>query len=211
MSQKFSTILFDVDGTLLDTSEYVFGAFNYALAKNGEKLVTKAQVDAVMGTALPMCYEIFAPNGDNIKLRAFHKEFQINNAHLSKPFPETLKVLTALKRKKLKLGAVTNRSNTAHQTLEAANLLKLLDVVITAEDVKNPKPHAEPLLKAISNLGVPKDEVLYVGDTEIDIQTGKNAKIKTAGLTNSFIGEKMKDFEPDYLLKDLEDLLVIVS
>lgn len=207
---NFKAILFDVDGTLLDTQEMVYQSFKFTLEKHNFKPPTRDQVNKIMGTSLPRCYEILAPTGDNDKLRATHKQFQLENSNLAKLFPETLKVLNTLKKKKILLGAVTNRSNAVYKSLEHTKILPFFDVIITAEDVQNPKPHSEPLHKAINKLKLKKEEVLYIGDTEIDIQTGKNAKVKTGGLTNSFIGEKMKDFDPDYLLKDLSDLLKVI-
>lgn len=207
---NFKAVLFDLDGTLLDTSDFILGAFNYALEKHGFGDVTKQEVNEIMGTALPECYKLFAPGGDINALCDSHHEFQLNNLHLSKPFPDTVQALNYLKKQNIKIAAVTNRSNTVTQTLENSDLLPFFDVIITAEDVENPKPHPEPILKALNKLNIGFDEAIFVGDTEVDILAGKNAGVKTVGVTYGHIGKDIKKYSPDFLLDNLNEIFKII-
>lgn len=89
---------------------------------------------------------------------------------------------------------------------------RFFEFYIGIEDVEQVKPHPEPVLKAIEKLGVSKEDVLMIGDNYHDIEAGKNAGVKTAGVAWSIKGEEfLKQFNPDYMLQRMEDLLPIVK
>ncbi len=86
------------------------------------------------------------------------------------------------------------------------------EFIIGIEDVKNVKPDPEPVLLAIEKLGVGKEDVMMIGDNYHDIEAGKNAGVKTAGVAWSIKGEDfLKQFNPDYILQHMSDLLSIVK
>ncbi|MBI3486000.1 HAD-IA family hydrolase [Candidatus Daviesbacteria bacterium] len=207
---KFKAILFDVDGTLLDTDEWVFEAFNYSLKKHNLAPITKKQLNSLMGNILKDCYKILAPNGDLISLCEAHETYQNSRLNLIKAFPKSRKTLKTLKKSGIKLAAVSSRYANLIETLKVGKLYEFLEVVISADDVKNPKPHPEPLLLALKKLNVEVKDALMVGDTHIDILAGKAAKVKTAAVTYGFFGKEIAKQNPDFLLDNLEQLLEII-
>lgn len=214
MPRRIKSILFDVDGTLLDTKEYIYGAFNFAITKHGLDKITQAQIDAVIGQPLVECYKILAPNGDVELLCNSHRQFQENNLNLSKSFKNTKSVLKQLKKKGYKLGAVTNRSNTVLLTLKQDGLLEYFNAVVTSDDLslKKLKPNPEHLLFALKKISGEPEFSLMVGDTPTDMKAGKAAGIKTVGATYGAAGKAALSLEkPDYLIDDLFDLLKLLK
>lgn len=204
-------ILFDIDGTLLDTSELLYQAFEYAIKSQGLVPPSREEMSKVIGVSLEKCYLAFAPLGNNALLCKAHNEFQLENPHLSKLFPETVPVLIKLKEMGLKLVGITNRwKSTAEVSIKRAKLDKYLDFVNYRDGFKNIKPDPEMLLHAIQKLGMNKDEAVMVGDTAIDIEAARGAGIKSVGVTYGFLGQEIAKEKPDFVIDNLSQLLKIL-
>ena len=207
---SLKAVLFDVDGTLLDTHEYVYQAFEHSLKKH-HKLLSRQEIKKIMGKPLEECYKILTELDDITDLADSHRQFQRENYHLSKPYPNTVKTLEKLQSSGLLLAAITTRArDSAKKTLEEASILNYFNYFIGFEDVSRPKPDAEPLLKALNFLSVQPKEAIMVGDSEVDVYAGKNAGTKTVGVTYGFHGEHIAKTHPDYVIDDIEELLKIV-
>lgn len=204
-------ILFDIDGTLLDTKNYIFNAFNYALDSRGYKK-TKKEIESVMGKTLEKCYELLVPSQDPQLFCPLHVEYQQNNYHLIKPFPNLKKVLKKIKTSNILIAAVTNRSkHTLHKSLKDVSVHEYFDVILAVEDVANPKPHPEHALTALKKLGVKPENAYMVGDTQTDILLGKNAGIKTIAVTYGFGGKNMHASGADFVIDELKELLPLIQ
>ena len=106
------------------------------------------------------------------------------------------------------MAAVTSRSKkTSHQTLKDSGIFDFFETVISVEDTENLKPHPEPLLKALADMGELPQRAVMIGDSHLDIEAGKAAGTKTIRVTYGFHKEKLNDPEPDYLIYDIKDLL----
>lgn len=204
-------VLFDVDGTLLDTSEFIFQAFESALLPHNVPLDRK-ELGKLMGKGLQEIYTILAPAIESSILIAAHRDFQKKNLHLAQPFPGVIETLQALKKKQMKLAAVTTRSKvTSIVSLEQASIYNYFDIVISGEDAEHIKPHPAPVLKAIDMLGVDASEAIMVGDTYADVEAGKAAGTKTVGVSYGFHGSAVAANNPDYLIHSLKELLSIIK
>ena len=96
--------------------------------------------------------------------------------------------------------------------IEFGRLTSFFDVVVTIDDVQNAKPHPEPLLLALEQLHSTPEETLMVGDNHHDIEGGKNAGTKTAGVAWTVKGRDfLAKFNPDYMLETMSDLLPILG
>ena len=106
----------------------------------------------------------------------------------------------------------TKIRDTVNMGLKLTKLDQFFDVVVTLDDVENAKPHPEPVLKALEQLGSSPEEAIMVGDNHHDIEAGKNAGTKTAGVSWSVKGrEYISSYKPDYILEKMSDLLPIVG
>ena len=203
-------VLFDVDGTLLDTTEYIYQAFEYTLGEHGVRM-TREEMKKHMGKLLREMYRIYAPEHDSEMLAKTHHEYQKDKGHLAIPFPRVEETLSELRGKKIKLAAVTNRYKaSSHGTLRSSGLMKFFDVVVTADEVKNAKPHPEPFLKALTELNVSAHDALVVGDTKNDVEAAKSAGIKVIAVSYGFEGTAIEKTAPDYIVHDIKDIVPIV-
>lgn len=157
-------------------------------------------------------YKALLPAVDPAKLVKAHGKFQEEKTHAVKPFPNTRKTLKELKTTGRLLAAVSNRARESlHQSLKGAKLLEFFDLVVSVEDVKNPKPHAEHVQVALKRLQVLPGHAYMVGDTQVDIVAGKNAGVKTIGVTYGFEGKTIKNHNPDFVIDDIEELLTLIK
>jgi pyrophosphatase PpaX len=209
--KQFDAVLFDIDGTLLDTTQFIQQAFFHSLKTNGGPNVTVAEIKAVVGKPLPDCYQILYPTGDVATLCETHDSFQMKNLHLSVPFQNTIKVLNELIKAEMKIAAVTSRPrHTSEKILVEADMIKYFDTFVFADDVENHKPHPEPLLKALHTLNIAPENAVMIGDTSADVGAGKNANTKTIGVTYGFHGQKIRESMPDFVVDDIEEILNII-
>lgn len=205
-------VLFDVDGTLLDTTEFIYGGFDHTLAAHGYPEVERTAYARVMGAPLGDCYAALAPGCDPELLCETHRTWQTGNLHLSVPFPDAAAVLHRLTVAGLRLAAITSRSRrTSVHTLELAGLAPFLDLVLSFEDVHAIKPDPAPLLLALERLGVPPIAAVMVGDTDADILAGHAAGVRTVGVTYGFHGPEVAAARPDATIDSLGALLDLLQ
>lgn len=205
-------ILFDLDGTLLDTSEFIFQAYEHTLTTHGFETINREKLSPHIGRGLRVIYSMLAPSGDPRLLMETHDAFQSKNFHLVKSFPKALDVINKLKKMKLKVGIVTSRRKNTKTTMESGGLNpKIFDVIITAEEVENLKPNPEGVILALKRLKVKPEEALFIGDASVDMEMAKNAKVKTVGLTWGFGGKSIYKAKPNYVIDKIEDLLSVVE
>jgi pyrophosphatase PpaX len=208
MLNQTKAFLFDLDGTLLDTFDFIYGAFENTYSKHGIEPLSHDQIRHLMGGPLESVYHAMAPEYDAALLAETHRAFQAAHTHLVKLFPDTLQVLDELKRRDMKIAAITTRSNRSSiRSLEVTGIAKYFDMVISAEDVQNHKPNPEPLFKALKFLRVEPQDAVMTGDTGADIMAGKNAGTKTVAALYGFGGETLIELNPDYLIQNLGSLL----
>lgn len=200
-------VLLDVDGTLLDTTEFIYQGFEYALTTHGYAVRDRVALALVMGKPLADCYTALAPGCDADLLCETHRTWQQGNLHLSIPFPDAEPVLRALQAAGLRLAAITSRSRrTSVHTIEQAGLAGYLDLILSAEDVTRVKPDPDGLLRALTYLGVPPADAVMVGDTDADIVAGRAAGVCTVGVSYGFHGAAMSGHAPDAIIDSLTEL-----
>lgn len=203
---KVKAVLFDLDGTLLDTTEFIFQAYEHTLSLHGIKNVARKELTGHIGKGLKVIYSKIAPTFDTPTLMEAHDKFQSRNFHLVKSFPNVLEVINKLK-KKYNLGIVTSRRHSTRTTLKTGGLdPKIFDVIVTADDIENLKPHPEGVILALRELKVKPEEAILIGDATVDIEMGKNAGVKTVGVTYGFGGKDIAKAKPDYLIDDIGEL-----
>jgi pyrophosphatase PpaX len=201
-----TTVLLDVDGTLLDSREFIFSAYEHALRRHGFDLPTREVLATWVGLPLDENYRIHG--GDELvdALVEAHRSFQKANLHLSVPFPGTVDALETLRRHGVVLGAVTSRSRrTSVDTLERAGLARFFGVMVSAEDATALKPDPAPLRHALAVLGRASGGAAMVGDTVHDIDAGRALGIATIGATYGF-GRGIEAHAPDHIIASIAEL-----
>ncbi len=207
--KDITTLLFDIDGTVLNTDEFIVQATENALRTVGYSVPDRSVINKTIGIPFPEYYIILSGASDKIDaLVEAHRNFQYQNYHLVKLFPNSLATLKTLQEKGYKMAAVTSRSNkTSIQTLVDAGIFDLFDKIISFEDAHARKPDPAPLLKALEYFHELPENAVMIGDSDLDIQAGKNAGTKTVRAVYGFHAENLHNPEPDFIIKDIGELL----
>lgn len=203
--REIEAVLFDADGTLVNTQSWVNGGFEYSLWKNSLPKVSRAEINKLGGLSLRECYKVLAPDfSDPQQLFTDHKRFQERNPQLAVLFEGALETINSLRSVGIKTGVVTARTrDSSLKMLKRLGISDVMDVIVSHEDVANQKPHPEPVLKALSALNVPPENAVMVGDTKPDIVAGKAAGLLTVGVTYGFEGQKIKEHGADWVVEDI--------
>ena len=203
------TILFDLDGTLIDSNQLIIDSFKAVFDKEYPNLeVIETEYVSFIG---PTLWESFGKyENDPVKIDALVALYKLYNKNKHdeaiKPFPNAVKLLKTLKLKGYKVGIASSKMHeVVKQGLRISGLLDFVDVVVGMDDVTSHKPNPEALLKALELLGGHK--AIYIGDHPNDIKAGKNANMITIGVGYTWHLDKLKESNPDYLINDLMEVL----
>jgi len=204
------TLLFDLDGTILDTRNFILSAFEHSLSVHGIPVPSREVISKYVGLPFDECYFRLTNQKDTKKFHEAHRDFQIKNIHLSVLFPKAKETLQALKDKGYKMGVVTSRYKlTVTESMRLAKIEDFFETVIFGDDLTNLKPHPEPVLKAMERLKSSANESVMIGDADTDIEAGKNAGTKTVRATYGFNTIRLHETEPDYIINNISDILKI--
>ena len=178
---RFRAVLFDFDGTLADSYAAITASVNHVLEHHGRPTLTEAQVRSLVGHGLVNLMANILPG---IDLQAAAELYRTHHPTVmeshTRLLPGVAEGLAALKEAGIKLGVCSNKL--AYFTRALLQILEIegyFDVVLGPEDAGAAKPDPAMVLKALDVLGVPKTEALYVGDMEVDIETGRRAGVET--------------------------------
>ncbi|MCZ2260012.1 pyrophosphatase PpaX [Sporosarcina sp. G11-34] len=213
MTKKITALLFDLDGTLLDTNELIIGTFAHVLNKHFPGQYGREEILPFLGPTLHDTFNKVDPN--NVEaLVAEYREWNIaKHDELASEFDGVSETLHLLKAQGFKMAVVSTKKNDmVMRGLDLLDVDGIFDVVIGLDDVTNPKPDPEPILLALDRLGAKKEEALMIGDNFHDVEGGQNAGVRTAGVAWTIKGEAfLQAFNPDYMLQHISDLLRIVE
>lgn len=210
---KYTCILFDLDGTLIDTNDLILRTFNYTLDKILGISVPKEQIFATYGRPLSeVMAEFNAEQAERLLTTYRTYNAQIHDQYVTL-FPQVKETLTALKNLGLRLAVVTSKKNDiAQRGLRLFDLEPYFDVLIGPDDTSLHKPDPAPAQEALHRLNCPAHEAIMVGDSPYDILCGASCGCKTAAVRYSVHDRTvLQNVQPDYMLDTLADLLPIVT
>jgi pyrophosphatase PpaX len=213
MSKRITTLLFDLDGTLIDTNELIISSFIHTLNHYYPDQYKREDVLPFMGPPLADTFMKIDSERVDEMIERYRKYNLENHDLLVKEFDGVYETIQALHEQGYKMAIVSTKiRDTVIKGLRLTKLDKFFDVVVGLDDVKHAKPDPEPLQKALHQLGSTPDEALMIGDNSHDILGGKNAGTKTAGVAWSAKGkEYLAQFEPDYMIEHIQDLFDILQ
>ncbi len=188
---KYTAVIFDLDGTLLDTLEDLCNSVNFALAASGLPQHDKEKVKSFVGNGVEKLIERALPNGAAADLFSkvladFKAHYAAHAADRTKPYPQVLDMLAALKKQGIKIGVVSNKYDAAVKELCPHYFGNLIDIAVGESPKIHRKPAPDMLLHAIEYFGLSKKDVLFVGDSDVDAQTAQNAAVDFIGVTWGF-------------------------
>ena len=207
-------VIFDLDGTLIDSYQALFLSFRHTYENMGLAPLSAEEVQRVLGHGIASTFrdllgEERVPEAMKL-FRQKYEEVMRPNTHL---LPGAREVIETLHGRGIQLAIATNKLGYfARELFEHFGLDKLIAVIVGDGDVSQNKPDPEMLLLAIKKMQLKKEEVMFVGDSPIDIQTGKNAGVRVFAVpTGGTQREDLEKAQPTLILDRLLDLLMYFS
>lgn len=213
MSNKITTLLFDLDGTLIDTNELIIQSFLHTMEKYYPGQYQREDVLPFIGPTLMQTFGSLNMDKAEEMIRVYREFNHAQHDYYTKEFAGVYETIKTLHEKGFKLGIVTAKIlETSRRGLKLSRLEPFFDTIIALDHTTKPKPDPQPVLKALDTLGSSPEEAIMVGDNYHDILAGKNAGTKTAGVSWSIKGKDfLLEYSPDYMLEKMDDLLSIVG
>ena len=210
--KKYPYVLFDLDGTILDTNELILSSFMHTLEVNQPGKYTRQDVIDEMGGPLVEMLRKFDPDNAEELVAVYRKYNWEEHDRLVTIFPYVQQVLKTIKDEGFKTALVTTKQrSSAIHGMELYEIDQYIDYVVGMEDTASHKPSPEPLLLAMENIGARADQTIMVGDNPVDILGAKNAGVASCGVAWSMRGaDYLLEFEPDYMIDDMRELLDII-
>jgi phosphoglycolate phosphatase len=195
---KKNTVIFDLDGTLLNTLDDLADSTNFALKKFSYPTKTTEEVRSFVGNGVTKLIERAIPDGKlnpnfNSCLEIFKENYSKNMYNKTSPYLGIVEMLKTLRDKGCNIAVVSNKFDMAVKNLCEKYFENLVDVAIGEDEANGikKKPAPDTIFKAMRILSVDKEDCIYVGDSEVDIQSAKNAEIPCVSVLWGF---KNKDF-----------------
>lgn len=214
---KYTTIVFDCDGTLLDTLTDLRNAVNYVLCAHDLPERSVSEVKAALGNGVAHLMRQSLPDSiSEAEFNTYLDEFKAYyGEHLqdyTAPYPGMLDVLDTLRAKGYKLAIVSNKIQEGITPLNKEYFGDRLPVAIGERPGLQRKPAPDMVLQALKELGSTQDESIYIGDSEVDVATAKNSGLLCIGVTWGFRDEQLhKDLGVKYIARKAEDIVTIIE
>jgi phosphoglycolate phosphatase len=211
-------VIFDLDGTLVDTAPDLMASVNHVLGIMKRRPVSMPEVRAFVGHgARKLIQRSAAATGDPIDeatldyyFTEFLRYYERNIAAGSAPFPGAVALLERLSGEGAKLGICTNKlEGLSLALLEALDLTKYFGAVIGPDTINIGKPDARPYFETLRRLGAHRS--LMVGDSETDILTARAAEVPVIAVTFGYTPTPVAQFEPDFLVSHFDEMWPIIE
>ncbi|WP_042476580.1 pyrophosphatase PpaX [Bacillus ndiopicus] len=206
-------LLFDFDGTLLNTNELIIQTFMHVLEEKFPGQYSPKDCIKFLGPSLHETFNEIAPDAVDEMVASYRKWNLEHHDQLVTQYDGVVSTLEKLHAQGIRLTIVsTKRSEMVKRGLNVLGIEQLFEHIIGYDSVQHVKPHPEPILLALQKMQLAKEDVIMIGDNSHDIEAGHNAGVKTAGVAWSFKGEDyLQQFSPTYMLQHMTDLLTIVK
>jgi len=211
-------LIFDLDGTLVDTSQDITNAINYAVRPWGIGPFSAEEIKSMVGSGITKLLHSLIPFKKNDKEDLQRKEEVINrflqyySEHLldnTKTYPKVKETLIKLKNYK-KVVISNKREILSKRVLEGLGLLEFFDLVLGSDSVPEKKPSPVPMLEALKRTGVSRDEAIIIGDSNYDIESGRAAGIPVIAVTYGYRSKELLK-EADFMIDSFPELLTLLQ
>lgn len=204
-------LIFDLDGTLVDTLQDITNAINYAIEPYGIGPFSAEKIKSMVGSGISrLISDILPPDVD--KEQAVQRFLEYYTAHLldnTKPYPKVKETL--MKLGDYKMAVISNkRERLSRYCLEGLGLLKHFDIVLGSDSVAERKPSPVPVLEVLKRLGFSKDEAVVIGDSNYDIESAHSAGVKAIAVTYGYRDREVLG-EADFMIDMFSELIDLLS
>ena len=215
--KKYDTVIFDLDGTLLNTLEDLADAVNFVMRKNHYPLRTIEEVRRFVGNGIRRLMELAVP--ENISETEFEQVFEEFKNYYTEhcqiktcAYDGIVPLLKHLYEKGYAMAIVSNKNHAAVCELNEIYFKDYIEVAIGQKDGIRKKPAPDTVVQALKELGKTKERAVYVGDSEVDFATAKNSGMDCVLVTWGFRNlEELKEFQPVAFVDTAEQLQMILE
>jgi pyrophosphatase PpaX len=208
---RFTTILFDLDGTIIDSIELIMESYRHTLRTHRGECPPDDVFLAGIGTPLraqlgPFCKD----DAELAAMIATYREWNLSNHdRMVIAYPGAVDAIRRLKTAGSRLGLVTSKNlGGVRKGLALVGLVDVFESLVTSDRLEQHKPDPTPVFTALEDLGAAVESALFVGDSPHDIAAGRAAGVKTAAcLWGPFTRQRLAEERPDYWLSSFADLL----
>ena len=214
---KYTTIIFDCDGTLLDTATDLYNSVNYVLSKHNFPEKSLSEVKAALGNAVTYLMRQCLPSTvADSDLESYIDEFKAYyGEHLkdtTAPYDGILDMLDLLRKKGYKIAIVSNKIQEGVTPLNKEYFGDRLPVAIGERPGLQRKPAPDMVLQALKELNSTPEESIYVGDSEVDVATAENSGLLCIGVTWGFREESLhQELGVQHIARKAEDIITIIE
>ena len=211
------TVLFDLDGTLLNTLTDLSNSVNYALNSHHLPQRTELEVRSFLGNGIHNLIEKSVPENTPSELledvfQSFKPYYLQHGLDSTAPYPGIISLLKALQQKSVKMAIISNKVDTAVQQLNKKFFSDYIGIAIGEKPQIRRKPAPDSVLLAIKALNANPATTLYVGDSEVDYETAHSAGIRCALVTWGFRDRlDLEDLHADYYVNSSHELMAVIS
>ena len=215
--KQYDTIIFDLDGTLLNTSEDIGNSINYALNKLGLPQIKMQKVTECIGGGVRQMLQCAAPEGtDDATIDRFLERFQTHyTQHMqikSKPYPDVMKLLSILQAENYQMSIVSNKCHEDVVVLVDVYFKNIFPFSFGESETIQRKPSPDGLLAALAALNASPEHTMYVGDSPSDIIAAKTAGMTSVAATWGYRPkDALKAEDPDYTIDTPMQLLDLLG
>lgn len=213
---KYKTLIFDLDGTLLNTLLDLASSVNYAMRECGFCERTTDEVRRFIGNGVEVLIRRAVPEGTSEEeykkaLDVFKTHYKQNSRNKTAPYDGICELLQKLKEDGYNLAIVSNKVDFAVKDLRDEFFCGLIDVAIGDSDATRTKPEPDMVYKAIEELGADIESCIYIGDTDVDIETAKNSGMDCISVSWGFRTRKeLEEYGATMIADCAEDILKFV-
>lgn len=211
---RYRTVLFDLDGTLIDSIQLILNSFHHTFATFGLPARTDHEWLQGIGTPLTVQFAQWARDAATMDaMIATYRSYNLEHHDaLVRAYPGVMPTVEALRAAGIQIGIVTSKlRQTAWRALRVAGLEGAIEAIVGADDVVNPKPHREPVDRAMALLGASAETTIFVGDSVHDMRSGEAAAVPTgAALWGPFGRADFEGTQPTHWLETPEQLVQLI-
>jgi len=181
-------ILFDLDGTLIDSTEAILESFHNSFKVHNFKAPSDETIKALIGYPLDEMYNSLGVDEEEVwdYVATYKEYYRVISTQKTELLPFAKEAVEKAS-EFATLAIVTTKTGKYSQVLmEHFELMQYFEVLIGREHVQNPKPHAEPILNALEQLGLEDTDIWMIGDTKLDLISAKNAGVNAVGVLSGY-------------------------
>lgn len=207
----YKAVLFDLDGTVLDTSDLIISSFKYTFHKHYKREISLSEIHAFFGKTLRAAMEHLGPDQVEELIQTYREYSLAHHDQMITVFSGVVETIHALYEAGIVMAIVTSKTKkTALRGLKLFDLDNYFPIIIGADQCQNHKPHPEPIQNALIQLKMRPEECLMVGDSSFDLISARQAGVKTAAVRWTRVSwETILLEKPDYILENMYGLLTV--